>query len=325
MESGKARLRNYTDPLVSKGSPTRVQRSSPLHRASGESRTSHTLPHQSTSSTAQNKEESVLERRFTYPSRHSAFKPVTPPQHHQTPPTSTHLTNSQPHIANGGSPSAATETATLETVAASTASLLTSSSSVTNLTTSQPIAHSTSSTISIISSSHLHTSHPSILPNSTISTTSQYHTASNVVSKPTPAYAHYHQQHSITTVTPPTKPLAMSHITHPHIHHPPVTSSPPPPIQSGKTTPIGEVSYSIPLPVGPPIPVFNPIIIGYGSPMHSPSPSPLTPGLRGKSSGNISRTPTEYDSLTRWLKVHRLHKYAPIFENMNFDEVRPVL
>jgi hypothetical protein len=324
LESGKARLRNYTDPLVGgKGSP-QIQRSSPLHRASAEttptqSRTAHTLPHQSTSSTSQAKEEAAgLERRFTYPSRRSAFTPVTPPQQHETPPTSTHLTNSHPSIANGSSPSSTGESVSMETVAevtnpvdssakvvaTSTASLSTPSqvtSSQSSWEQAVTMAPSTSA-ISVISHHH------------TISTP---HTTSSDISKPTSTYAP--SPSSFPPAPCPTKPL--SHFAHPHVIHRPTVV--PSPLQSaGKTTPIGELSYSLPLPIGPPIPLFNPIIIGYGSPIHSPSPSPLTPGvLRGKSSSNISRTPTEYESLTRWLKSLRLHKYASIFENMTFDEL----
>ena len=338
LESGKTRLRTSTDALGAKSSSTqspRLLRSSPLHRATAnappappQSRTAHTLPHQSTSSTGQAKEESVLERRFTYPSRRSAFTPVTPPTQHQTPPTSTHLTNSHPLIANGGSPSAATETAAMETVTVTTHSTVTSSNIVTaspsSTSTSSPLtSHTpshpsqppsdpvTTSAISIISSSHSH------ITTTTTSPTSQNH--SSTVAKPTPTHPH---QHNVTTVPSPTKPL--SRITHPYIHHPTITSSPPPLPPSGKTTPIGEVSYTIPpqfVPIGPPLPLFTPVVFDYSSPVPSPSPSPLTPGLRGKSSSNIARTPTEYESLSRWLKGHRLHKYASIFENMAFDEV----
>lgn len=146
----------------------------------------------------------------------------------------------------------------------------------------------TSSTISIISSAHPH------IPTNTSSNYPHSH-----VARPMPTYAYS------------------------HIHHPPVTSSPPPPIHSGKTTPIGEISYTIPsqfVPIIPPT-VPLPLIFGYGSPVPSPSPSPLTPGARGKSSSYIARTPTDFESLSRWLKSHRLHKYASIFENMTFEEV----
>ena len=353
LETGNTRLRKSTDALGAKGSSTqspRLQRSSPLHRATADtpsappqSRTAHTLPPQSTSSTAQAKEESVLERRFTYPSRRSAFTPVIPPTQHQAPPTSTHLTNSHPLIANGGSPSAATETAATETVAVTTThSAVTASNVVTpspiSVSTSSPLTShtpsrssqpasdsaTTTSAISIISSSQPHiitttTSSTTI----TSSTSSQCH--SSTVAKPTPTHPH---QHNVTTVPSPTKPP--SRITHPpHIHRPTVTSSPPPLHHtSGKTTPIGEVSYTIPpqfVPIGPPMPLFTPVVISYRSPVPSPSPSPLTPSLRGKSSSNIAWTPTEYESLSRWLKGHRLHKYASIFENMTFDEVREIV
>lgn len=320
LESGKARMRNYTDPLVSKGSPghsPQLPNSSPLHRASAEttpttqSRTSHTLPHASSSSTSQPKEEAGLERRFTYPSRRSAFTPVALPTQQEATPTSTHLTNSQPSIANGGSPSTvATETTTTKETISTTpveqpssagTSLKTSpsssSSQVTSITSSQPhpspstTGEPTSAVSVITADSHLP---PAPSPPSSSSATSQPLTS---IAKPTPTYAPSHSSHHYYTS--------------------------PSSVQSGKTTPLGEVTYSVPLPVGPPmVPLFNPIIMGYHSPIHSPSPSPLTPGvLRGKSSSNICRTPTEYDSLTRWLKSLRLHKYAPIFENMTFDEV----
>lgn len=353
LESGKARMRNYTDPGKVSQSP-RVQRSSPLHRPptdappSSQSRTAHTLPHQSTSSTTSSKEESVLERRFTFPTRRSAFTPVTPPEQSQTTPISktNTLTNSHHLIPNGGSPSAATETGVIGTVAETTQSINTSLD-VTTVTTTTPShitpstqitshtsqPYSTSdpnSTISIISSSDLHTHH---IPSSSTSTTStrslyhhHHHPHPSHVAKPTPSYAvssPYLPQHQFITDIPLSH--NMTHTT--HIHH--STSATPPPShnRSGKTTPIGEFSYTIPLTVGPTIvPIFNPIVIGYGSPIHSPSPSPLTPGgLRGKSSSNIARTPTDFDSLNRWLKSHRLHKYASIFENMAFDEVMSLI
>ena len=56
----------------------------------------------------------------------------------------------------------------------------------------------------------------------------------------------------------------------------------------------------------------------YGSPLPSPlTSSPNTPYLMG-STGSVVQ---DFDSLPKWLKRHRLHKYAKIFNGMTFEEV----
>ena len=56
----------------------------------------------------------------------------------------------------------------------------------------------------------------------------------------------------------------------------------------------------------------------YGSPLPSPvTSSPNTPYLMG-STGSVAQ---DCDSLPKWLKRHRLHKYAMIFNGMTFEEV----
>eukprot|EP00731_Ephydatia_muelleri_P026866 Em0018g966a len=55
----------------------------------------------------------------------------------------------------------------------------------------------------------------------------------------------------------------------------------------------------------------------YGSPLPSPlTSSPNTPYLMG-STGSVVQ---DSDSLPKWLKRHRLHKYAKIFNGMTFEE-----
>ena len=58
---------------------------------------------------------------------------------------------------------------------------------------------------------------------------------------------------------------------------------------------------------------------GYGSPLPSPvTSSPHTPYIMG-STGSVAAQ--DSDSLPKWLKRHRLHKYANIFNGMTFEEV----
>ena len=61
------------------------------------------------------------------------------------------------------------------------------------------------------------------------------------------------------------------------------------------------------------------------SPGTSPilSPKPHTPrGYHSKGSHTPTcHTPTETDPFSKWLKVHRLHKYSNIFHNLTFEEV----
>ena len=57
----------------------------------------------------------------------------------------------------------------------------------------------------------------------------------------------------------------------------------------------------------------------YGSPLTSPAPLLKFNNFHG--SYTCVATPTESDSLVRWLKHHRLHKYASLFEALSFEEL----
>jgi len=136
---------------------------------------------------------------------------------------------------------------------------------------------------------------------------------------------------STSVVTSPTtsvtSPLFTATVTRSHssqVHT--VTPSPP---HSCTSTPRQVYSPSVSqLMYGPGVgmPPYSPATqLWYpGSPLPSPIPSPKTPKMNkmyGSAIG-INRTPTEYDSLLKWLKSHRLHKYHQLFESMTFEEVR---
>ena len=60
-----------------------------------------------------------------------------------------------------------------------------------------------------------------------------------------------------------------------------------------------------------------------GSPIASPvPPSPKTPKKLYSSYTAVNRASNEHDSLIRWLKSLRLHKYYSMFDNITFEEVR---
>ena len=126
-------------------------------------------------------------------------------------------------------------------------------------------------------------------------------------------------------ITSPTSPTSL--VSSPHLPssvRPSINS--PSPTLSGTTTPhsgyiLGTTGYpsSQLMNMAPP---YSPIPTYpyFGSPLASPVPSPKTPKMYG-SYNAVNRAPSEQDSLFKWLKALRLHKYHSMFENVTFDEV----
>jgi len=116
-------------------------------------------------------------------------------------------------------------------------------------------------------------------------------------------------------------------VSPPHLHstvQPSINS--PSPTLSGKTTPylVTNTGYpspqiiNMPQPYSP-VPTYPPF---FGSPLASPVPSPKTPKMYHAGSYNaVNRASAEQESLIKWLKSLRLHKYYNNFENVTFEEV----
>lgn len=99
---------------------------------------------------------------------------------------------------------------------------------------------------------------------------------------------------------------------------PPMAS--PSPTHSGASTPRGCVS-AYPQPVL--YPPYSPIYFIGSSPLPSPLASPKTSNKWRGSYSSVNQGVGEYDSLLKWLKSLRLHKYHPKFENLTYEEVSP--
>jgi len=117
-------------------------------------------------------------------------------------------------------------------------------------------------------------------------------------------------------------PVPTSNVPHPSSHFPPAPS---PTHPGGPSTPRGGGALGG-YPHQPPVMVYapySPVYLYNNSPLPSPLASPKTSGkLHGSGSyAAINRNGTE--SLLKWLKSLRLHKYHPIFENMTYEEVSP--
>lgn len=120
----------------------------------------------------------------------------------------------------------------------------------------------------------------------------------------------------VTSPTMLSSPLLTSTFSPPLI--PPMAS--PSPTHSGASTPRGAgVNY----PQQMLYPQYNPsfYFIGTTSPLPSPLASPKTSSRWQGSYGSVNQPITEYDSLLKWLKSLRLHKYHQKFENLTYEEV----
>ena len=105
---------------------------------------------------------------------------------------------------------------------------------------------------------------------------------------------------------------------------PPLAS--PSPTHSGASTPRGcgvptPSAAAYPQPVL--YPPYSPIYIISNSPLPSPLASPKTSSKwqHGGSYSSVNQGAGEFDSLLKWLKSLRLHKYHPKFEHVTYDEV----
>ena len=96
---------------------------------------------------------------------------------------------------------------------------------------------------------------------------------------------------------------------------PPLPLTSPSPTHSGASTPR---SLTYPQPMLYPHPQFNPVYYISTSPLPSPLASPKTSSKWRGSYSSVS----ECDSLLKWLKSLRLHKYHTKFENLTYEEVR---
>lgn len=69
-------------------------------------------------------------------------------------------------------------------------------------------------------------------------------------------------------------------------------------------------------------PPYSPIYIIGSSPLSSPIASPKASNKWRDSYSSVNQGANEYDSLLKWLKSLRLHKYHNKFENMTYEEVK---
>lgn len=97
---------------------------------------------------------------------------------------------------------------------------------------------------------------------------------------------------------------------------PPLPLPSPSPTHSGASTPRG---LTYPQPVL--YPQYNPVYFLSSSPLPSPLASPKTSGKWRGSYSSVNQAQAECDSLLKWLKSLRLHKYHTKFENLTYEEV----
>ena len=96
---------------------------------------------------------------------------------------------------------------------------------------------------------------------------------------------------------------------------PPIASPSPP--HSGASTPIRGVAY----PQQILYPPYSPIYWCSTSPLPSPLPSPKPSAKRHGSYTSVNQGQAEHNTLIKWLKSLRLHKYHYIFEKLTYEEV----
>lgn len=102
-----------------------------------------------------------------------------------------------------------------------------------------------------------------------------------------------------------------------HAHIPSMPSASP--THSGASTPLGGLGYPHqPLMVYAP---YSPVYLYSNSPLPSPLASPKTSGKLHMSGSYVAINRGATDSLLKWLKSLRLHKYHSIFEKMTYEEV----
>lgn len=128
-----------------------------------------------------------------------------------------------------------------------------------------------------------------------------------------------HQSFSPTQhITSPTSalssPILSSNLS------PSLVPSPSPP-HSGSSTPRGGVASYPPQQQQILYPPYSPIYFYGNSPLPSPLPSPKTSNKWHGSYTSVQHGPTEHETILKWLKSLRLHKYHPIFENVTYEEV----
>ncbi len=131
-----------------------------------------------------------------------------------------------------------------------------------------------------------------------------------------------HDGHVITllnasdVIVSPTSPTSVASSPHlPSVVHPSFSSPSPTLTGPGPQYIVGPANQLIG--VAPP---YSPIPTYPYSPQASPIPSPKLPKMYG-SYNAVNYTPSENDSLLKWLKGLRLHKYYSKFENVTFEEV----
>lgn len=98
---------------------------------------------------------------------------------------------------------------------------------------------------------------------------------------------------------------------------PPLPLTSPSPTHSGASTPRSVTTY----PQQILYPQYNPVYFISTSPLPSPLASPKTSGKWRGSYSSVNQAQVEYDSLLKWLKSLRLHKYHTKFENLTYEEV----
>lgn len=137
---------------------------------------------------------------------------------------------------------------------------------------------------------------------------------------------------SADMITPPLSSASPTqHVTSPTLLNSPLltsTFSPPlipsmaspSPTHSGASTPRGGVAYPQQM-LYPQ--QYNPsfYFIGTTSPLPSPLASPKISSRWQGSYSSVNQSLTEYDSLLKWLKSLRLHKYHQKFESLTYEEV----
>lgn len=69
------------------------------------------------------------------------------------------------------------------------------------------------------------------------------------------------------------------------------------------------------------LPPYSPIYVISNSPLPSPLASPKTSNKWRGSYSSVNQGIVEYDTLFKWLKSLRLHKYHTKFENLTYEEV----